>query len=82
MFNTWGGKIVVEPKAGRLYAITYKDVPKAECITLSSNVAGQLKAFKVNGTDVKTAATAFDPLVAESNCNQDANSLEFGPRGL
>ena len=83
MVNTWGGKITVEPKTGRLYSIVYKNVPNAECITLSSNVAGQLKAFKINGTDAKTPTTAFDPLTAEANCNQNnANTLEFGPRGL
>jgi prepilin-type cleavage/methylation N-terminal domain protein len=82
MFNTWGGKITVEPGTGRIYSVIYEGVPKAECITLASNVSGQLKAFKINGTDVKTASTAFDPLTAETNCSKDANKLEFGPRGL
>lgn len=80
--SVWGSAVTVEPVSGKKYLIVYESVPKAECVTLATNVAGQMKDFQINGTAVKVSGGDFDPLKAEENCAAADNvKMEFYPRG-
>lgn len=83
--NSFGGVVTVAPAtlaggtANGSFAITYKNVPIAECVKLATGVGNNFVNVNVAGTDVKKfpATTPVDVASAITSCAGGAVTLIF-----
>ena len=72
LVNSFGGLITVAPtKLGSSYAITYNNVPDAECVKISTGVGNNFSEISVNGVKI---TVPVDPSVASLNCQNQSTS--------